>query len=214
MPIEDSESFLAPEGYLVHVGVGWFLTPAKVERVKNVQVGRSTVPGIFYVFVRRDDESQDASPIAIALNFIVHEGEPFLMNVVSVGLEVDEALKLVKSLRPLSWWKSKAILQLVFQRTDDDDDLDEQEKMRRHYEALLAVKDLPATRRRDRVTDALLKEVAEVYRQAWADGENPTQEVAKHFFKSHSTAARWVGMSRKKGYLGPADGPKGGELET
>lgn len=50
--------------------------------------------------------------------------------------------------------------------------------------------------RRRQVTPELLQEVADVY-NADASGA-PTKAVAEHFWKSHSTAARWVGLARKR----------------
>jgi transposase len=64
------------------------------------------------------------------------------------------------------------------------------------------------------MSDAFSEEVAGVYRAAWESGENPTQAVAKHFEKPYSTAARWVGEARKRGFLGPADGSRGGEASV
>lgn len=69
----------------------------------------------------------------------------------------------------------------------------------------------PVSSGRRRMSDALAKEIAEVYRSAWAAGQNPTQAVARHFDKPASTAGRWVGEARKRGHLGPADGSRGGE---
>ena len=54
---------------------------------------------------------------------------------------------------------------------------------------------------RDTTSDEHLREVAEVYKAA---GEKPTQAVEKHFVTSHSTAARWVGKTRQRGFLPPA----------
>lgn len=68
--------------------------------------------------------------------------------------------------------------------------------------------------RRRRMTRKLLREVAEVYRQALVEGEAPTVAVREHFQVSHSTAARWVGQARKVGELGPAVGPTAGEAHT
>jgi hypothetical protein len=68
--------------------------------------------------------------------------------------------------------------------------------------------------RNTRMSPAVLTEVAEVYRAALIVGEPPTEAVAKHFNKSHSTAARWVMSARHGGHLGPALGPTGGELSA
>jgi hypothetical protein len=64
---------------------------------------------------------------------------------------------------------------------------------------------------RRRMSDALSAEIATIYRDAWEAGDNPTQAVAHYYQKPYSTASRWVGEARKRGHLGPADGPRGGE---
>ena len=58
-----------------------------------------------------------------------------------------------------------------------------------------------------------LRRVAEVYRAAMRAGKVPTQEVADHFGKSHSTAARWVMQARREGFLGAAKPGAAGEFE-
>lgn len=55
--------------------------------------------------------------------------------------------------------------------------------------------------RRNRITDDLLREVADIYNNANEIGAAPTRAVAEHFQKSHSTAAKWVGSARRKGFL-------------
>lgn len=68
-------------------------------------------------------------------------------------------------------------------------------------------------RRRNAVTDDHLRSVAVVYRRAMDGGAAPTLAVAMAFEGSHSSAARWVGMARAKGFLGPTvPGRRGGEL--
>lgn len=53
-----------------------------------------------------------------------------------------------------------------------------------------------------RTSDEHLREVAEVYKSA---GKNPTRAVAYHWpYHSYSTAARWVGEARERGFLPPA----------
>jgi Family of unknown function (DUF6214) len=54
-----------------------------------------------------------------------------------------------------------------------------------------------------RPTAAVLAEVAEVYRQAWKDGQPPTRAVAAHFTISQSAAAKRVARARQAGYLPP-----------
>ena len=69
-----------------------------------------------------------------------------------------------------------------------------------------------APSKRERISQDLLRDVARVYREAHAEGRRPTQAVATHFDKPRSTAGRWVGLARQAGFLGPADGPRAGEV--
>lgn len=72
----------------------------------------------------------------------------------------------------------------------------------------------PTRQRRTRMTRALLREVAEVYRKAHAEGEPPTMAVAEHFTVSHRTATRWASEARTAGELGRAVGTSAGEADT
>lgn len=65
------------------------------------------------------------------------------------------------------------------------------------------------TARKTKVTPALLREVAEVYRANVA--HQPTQAVAEHFDKAHRTATLYVKRAREAGYLGAAIKGKAGE---
>lgn len=65
--------------------------------------------------------------------------------------------------------------------------------------------------RRRAITSGHLKQVAEVYRLALDQGQNPTQAVQDKFVVSHSTAARWVMTARKQGHLGKAHPRRAGE---
>lgn len=68
-------------------------------------------------------------------------------------------------------------------------------------------------RRRNAVTDQHLRDVVAIYRAAREQGDAPTMAVAEQLDASHSTAARWVGMARHRGFLGPAvPGRAGGDL--
>jgi transcriptional regulator with XRE-family HTH domain len=66
-------------------------------------------------------------------------------------------------------------------------------------------------RRRNAVTDDHLRSVAGIYRCAVESGEAPTWAVAAAFDGSHSTAARWVGMARARGFLGGTTPGRAGE---
>ncbi|MFY1673698.1 DUF6214 family protein [Plantactinospora sp. WMMB334] len=76
------------------------------------------------------------------------------------------------------------------------------------------VSELPQPQRRRSTTPDLLRETAEVYRKAVAEGHPPTLAVSEHFTVSHRTAARWVSQARREGFLGPAQGTKAGEAPS
>jgi hypothetical protein len=56
-------------------------------------------------------------------------------------------------------------------------------------------------------SDEALAWVAFAYRLALVVGEPPTQAVARTLIRPPSTAARWVQLARKRGFLGPSEGP-------
>jgi hypothetical protein len=66
-------------------------------------------------------------------------------------------------------------------------------------------------KRRRVLSRELLRQVAEVYRKAYAAGDPPTKAVAEHFTVSHRTATRWVSEARRVGEMGPAQGTRAGE---
>ena len=68
-------------------------------------------------------------------------------------------------------------------------------------------------RRRGRITDAYLREVAALYRAAYAAGEHPTKTIAKQCHVGRSTAGRLVKRARDRGFLGPALKQKAGEAD-
>jgi len=66
---------------------------------------------------------------------------------------------------------------------------------------------LRLARARGRHIDDHLRRVAEVYLSA--GGKKPTQAVQEHWLPcSYSTAARWVGKARKRGYIPPVNRKK------
>jgi len=65
------------------------------------------------------------------------------------------------------------------------------------------------SRRKRKVDDDLLREVAEIYRANVHRG--PTQAVAERFDKATSTAALYVSLARQHGFLGAAIKGKAGE---
>ncbi len=65
------------------------------------------------------------------------------------------------------------------------------------------------TARKTKITDELLREVADVYRANVDD--KPTTRVAEHFSREHRTAALYVKRARERGFLGAAAVGKAGE---
>ena len=72
----------------------------------------------------------------------------------------------------------------------------------------LAARDARASRK-VKITDALLREVASVYRANVND--RPTEAVAEHFGRQHRTATQYIKRARERGFLGPAIKGKAGE---
>ncbi len=85
----------------------------------------------------------------------------------------------------------------------------------KHAPLVSAVRDLThekaQPRRRRLLNNAYLREVAETYRGALAQGLPPTQEVQIRYGTSYSNAAKLVRKARDAGLLGAATGPRPGE---
>lgn len=69
-------------------------------------------------------------------------------------------------------------------------------------------------RRKRRIGDDHLREVADVYRQAVTEGRrNPTKAVGEELGLNRSTAGKHVQRARERDFLGPAPGPmRAGEV--
>jgi hypothetical protein len=141
------------------------------------------------------------------LAYGVKDGQVWLRGIHSTTHEVGEAARILERYRPWDEWKRFALTLMATDQAAVSGGTWE-DVSRANYAAL----NVPIRRTRARVTDTTLKDVARVYRRAWESGEAPTRAVEKHFYKSHSTAARWVGMARERGFLGKADGRRGGEV--
>jgi hypothetical protein len=171
-----------------------------------VKVGSVALPRTFELRVFEPNPKVAGDYLFDAvLGYAVTEGDGAVLRTVwSNTHDVPTALDELRRERPLAEWLRIAIGTLVADAAEDaGSDVPA---------AIRAATTVPVTRRRDRVTDALLRAVADVYREAWTNGEPPTKAVATHFYKSHSTAARWVHLAREAGHLGPADGSRGGEV--
>jgi len=69
-------------------------------------------------------------------------------------------------------------------------------------------------RRGSPLTDANLRQVAELYRAAFDRGDPPTATIAGELHIARSTAARWVAKARERGLLGPSIRGRAGEAES
>jgi hypothetical protein len=85
---------------------------------------------------------------------------------------------------------------------------DEDSEIAQGVEAARQTREARASRK-VKITDALLREVARVYRANLSD--KPTEAVATHFGRQHRTAALYVKRARERGFLGPAIKGKAGE---
>jgi hypothetical protein len=69
------------------------------------------------------------------------------------------------------------------------------------------------SQRGKRLSNELLAQVADTYRDALSRGLSPTDTVAADFPTSRSTAGRWVMEARRRGLLGPAVRGRAGEQQ-
>lgn len=231
------ENYLLPEGFGITVNPGWpslaQLFGAELGTPSTVELGTISVPQAFQLTAARVTKQADSEfevPWFVTLFFNVPDEtkEITLASAIAGGMELDEALNRLRTVRPMAWWKRKCLVTFAVDAVQQSlserrrlhfDDMTEAEQ-RADHEGIRAIRKMidtagtfPVTRRRDRITDAVLRETAEVYRAAWTAGKSPTVTVSEHFHKAHSTAARYVGLARGAGYLGPSDSSKGGERE-
>jgi hypothetical protein len=173
-----------------------------------VQVGHARVPRSFTVRLvdleNRGPILADAGAPEIVLTFEVrkghHECRKVCIRSVESGREVtasdltdiriDDALEMG--------------LRDIFRGSTGD----EASENARGFEAARAARDARAARR-IKITDALLHEVASVYRANVND--KPTEAVAEHFGRQHRTATHYIKRARERGFLGPAIKGKAGE---
>lgn len=197
-----------------------------------VDFGGIRVPATFQLDVFPRAAAGAPLGFLVSLLYYVADEELTLAGVLAFGtMEPPAAIDFLRSLRSMDWWKRQAWMSLA---TKDID-----RKVREEIEAIdpwgraalgtgrlmmdaheradadarARAATFPLARRRNRITPAFLREVADVYREAYREGMPPTVAVKEHFGTTHSTAARWVMKARESGHLGPAQGAKGGEAE-
>jgi hypothetical protein len=182
---------------------GWQLIRPKSDGFASV--GGVMVPAVFQIHAFRFDRT-GSYVFSAHLGYEVQAGELQLRGVQSTTHEVDEAVGMLRREKTWDNWKQFALMLLFAAEKRRSGGTPEEVG-----EAIRLAHGMPVRRTRTRITDSTLQDVARVYRRAWESGEAPTRAVEKHFYKSHSTAARWVGMARERGFLGKADGRRGGE---
>jgi len=224
-----------PEGFYVIAGVGWEVGKEATE--ERVQAGTLLLPRHFHMLVGRDPH-EAPGPFFIAVLYfrVTNADEVRLLKILVDGdLDVPQLLESLTEHFPIEDWTRIAIAQVVLRElrvhlgdaaTEYSPDHASRGWMKEYF-GQGAVLGAPVTQfqameiarqadelatagqRRARITPKHLEAVASVYRSANEEGLPPTQAVAQHFKTSHSTAARWVGMARKRGLLPPTEPGKG-----
>jgi hypothetical protein len=182
---------------------GWSLIKPESDGVASV--GGVMVPAAFQIHAFRYD-STGSYVFSAYLGYEVHAGELRLRGVQSTTHEVDAAVPILRKERSWDEWKQFALMLLFADEKEQAGGTPEEVGA-----AIRLARGMPVRRTRTRITDSKLQQVAEVYRLAWEAGNPPTAAVEKYFSKSHSTAARWVGLAREQGFLGKPNGRRGGE---
>lgn len=166
------------------------------------------------------------------LDFQVFEGQVDMAHATSVFFDLPEVYERVRKAVGPSKWKRLGIhyiLQYLAEFTDEEGrpdtdptpyDLSPGRRTRRPEVALewldklqshaaesyAEARNAPSPKRkRVKLTDDFLLEVADVYRVAENMDVPPTREVANHFKAPHSTAAKWVSSARRRKFLPPAE---------
>lgn len=173
-----------------------------------IQIGHISLPERFEMRVL--DAGSDPRSATLLMWINPQSKETELPAVVTQHIDVDAAVDWLRALRPIPWWLTKARLHLAIQSFELQEGRDvgriyshERELLSRFGESIdrAVFEQRPQVRRRNRVTAALLGEVADVYRKASKAGDPPTKAVSKALGVPHSTAARYVSLARKADLL-------------
>lgn len=174
----------------------------------------------------------DPGPTVLFLDFQVFEDEVDMAHATSVFFDLPEVYERVRKVIGPSKWKRLGIhyiLQYLAEFTEEEGQPDNDptaydwgsgtrsrrpgvavewlDKLQSHAaEAYAEAHGGPSPKRkRVKLTDEFLEEVAQIYRYAEHDDVPPTREVANHFKAPHSTAAKWVSAARRRKLLPPAE---------
>ncbi|MFE7947373.1 hypothetical protein [Streptomyces sp. NPDC057426] len=175
----------------------------------------------------------DAGPTVLFLDFQVFQGEVDMAHATSIYFDLPEVYERVRKAVGPSKWKRLGIhyiTQYLAEFTEEEGRPDTDtsaypsypstarsrrpevalewlDKLQSHAaEAYAEARGTPSPKRkRVKMTDEFLQEVATVYRVAENMDMPPTRDVANHFKAPHSTAAKWVAAARRKKFLPPAE---------
>jgi hypothetical protein len=174
----------------------------------------------------------DAGSTVLFLDFQVFEDEVDMAHATSVFFDLPEVYERVRKVIAPNKWKRLGIhyiTQYLAEFTEEEGRPDTDptayesgpgtrsrrpevalewlDKLQSHAaEAYAEARGAPSPKRkRVKMTDEFLREVAQVYRYAENMDLPPTRDVANHFKAPHSTAAKWVAAARRKKFLPPAE---------
>lgn len=226
------DKYLTPPPGWYYSAYPWFAMD-EIETLPNlVQVGHVLLPEFFHLCIGTEDMWHKDWPVGdgvvLFLNFQVFEGGIELSEARSVPFDLPMVFERVSQAVPPKRWKALGVNYMTQylahlvedERLPDNDPLADSRMRRRPEQALewlerlrdhaadayATARDQPSPRRkRARLTDEFLREVAAHYRSAEDMGEPPTRGVANHFKAPHSTAAKWVATARRRRFLPPAE---------
>lgn len=185
-----------------------------------------------WVASRRDGSSWvEAGPTVLFLDFQVFEEEVEMAHATSVIFDLPEVYERVRKVVRPAKWKQLGIhymLRYLAEFTEEEGRPDTdvsayegQDSISRRPEVALEWLDKlqthaadayaeargtpPPKRKRVKLTDEFMEDVARIYRVAENSDLPPTREVATHFKAPHSTAAKWVATARRRKFLPPAE---------
>lgn len=169
---------------------------------------RLFMPGQFELTVWLPEDGTKPSTTA-ALEFLIGADKDIaLVAVLSLDADIDRTMDRLRKHQPIPWWKHKAIMQYADQTSrailtavGEASPQDVPAFKAAGLAAMERLRSVPTTRRRNRIDDERLREVADVYMTAES---RPTATVAERLHISPSTAAHLVGRARKEGKIPPA----------
>lgn len=200
-----------PPGFTMGCSPNWMIAMNMAEmkrlsreQVPKVPLGQIEVPARFTAEIRTIAGGV-GEPWWVALYMSVDSeyGTVRIDGGFASGLELEAALRSLTKMRPLEWWKKRALMRLVeamaFASSFDHGGPNDEE-LPRLWADLNQISAMRLSGRRNQVTREMLEEVAAVYTNA---AKNPTAAVHEHFGPhiSYRTAARYVSLAKDAGLI-------------